>query len=417
MKNNKGFFLVEILIAGVIFSVISFALLRTLDISLVSSNVVQSIMAEQDLKTAISKSLSDFHCLKNLSNVNPGTKSLSSLILYEEADPAKNQGKTLVEKGKLFQNSLKIVDISLTDVSGTATQKEFKVYFKRQKAKHLSTKKRGACDITDKSGCYVNKCTLEYDSVNSICSLSDCFTASKPKSKKDPLEGLLLSKKCDRHYGWDVDNNKCVYTGRCYQMSKIGSDPSASGPNKACALFLKDNYNFATGTSYNHPVHGSGLVYTHADYQDYPLTNTCGSNLCTNQFPYSNTHKKCVNDSNNECDEIPYNYRCDKHYGWDVDNEKCVYTGRCYQMSKIGSDPSASGPNKACALFLKDNYNFATGTSYNHPVHGSGLVYTHADYQDYPLTNTCGSNLCTNQFPYSNTDKKCVNDPNGECDK
>ena len=212
LSNSKGFLLVEILIASVIFFVISFALLRTLDISLVSSNVVQSIVAEQDLKTAISKSLSDFQCLKNLSNVDPSTKSLSSLILYEEADPTKNQGKTLVEKDKLFQNSLQIVDMSLIDVPGTTTQKEFIVYFKRQKTKHLSTKKRGICDSTDKSSCYVNKCTLEYDSVNNICSLSNCFSTSKNTSNNFDLS---LATKCNKHYGWDVDNEKCVYTGRC----------------------------------------------------------------------------------------------------------------------------------------------------------------------------------------------------------
>ncbi len=210
ISNNKGFSLIEVLIVVFILSFTSLAILKTLDISLLSSNLSNSLVSDADLKTAIHHVLKPDQCERNLhpdklTNVNTNSKTVSLLKKYKDpADPSNQEGAQLIKSGETFRDYLDIIKIELAGPE-TDIQREFKVYYKRKKVKHLSTRENNVCNSTDQSGCYVNTCNIEYEThtvgaVTSVttCTVLNCFNITNSQSpdcytvdKSD--ETLLLS--------------------------------------------------------------------------------------------------------------------------------------------------------------------------------------------------------------------------------
>ncbi len=198
--NNNGFSLLEVLLATFILSFISLALVKTLDISLLSSNLSNSLVSDADLKTAINYVLQPDQCERNLhpdklTNVNTNSKTVSLLKKYEDpTDPSNQAGVDLIKSGETFRDYLDIIKVELAGPE-TNIQREFKVYYKRKKVKHLSTRKEigtGVCDSTDQSGCYVNKCNIEYATqtvglVTSVttCTVLNCFNITSGNRSPD----------------------------------------------------------------------------------------------------------------------------------------------------------------------------------------------------------------------------------------
>ena len=180
--KNKGIAITEVLIAAAILSFISVAMLKTLDISLLSSNVANSLLADADLKIALYNTLdhTDGQCKTNLhpDKFSPsGSNTLNSLTRYEvPIAPTSPTGVELIKKDELFREYLKIVKLEL---AGTGLQREFKVYYTRERAKNLKTRDGNPCTATDTSGCYENICQMEYK-LNSAgtdvdtCTLLNC---------------------------------------------------------------------------------------------------------------------------------------------------------------------------------------------------------------------------------------------------
>ncbi len=295
--------LIEILIAVVLFSILSLGLMRTLGISLMSANVVNSILGEQDLRVVLSKTLTDFHCKKNLGSIG----SINELKFYKDSNPSTTEGSVLIKKGD-FKNMLDIVDMEFIDDPDdpTSNTKKFTVYFKRKKAKQLSTRGSGDCisdfgdpndpndDNIDKSGCYTHTCFVNYEVSGTdvvSCNLLDCFSVNKQSATnqdkwQEQMEGIILAKSCGKHYGWDVNNEKCVYTGRC----KINRRGTSS------CYYLEHN----TGDR-------SDICVNWVNNSIHQNLNTPARKkaACADatSSPYVETGKRCVNDSNGECEK------------------------------------------------------------------------------------------------------------------
>ena len=184
MKNNKGAFIIEVLVASLMFSIVTLAVYKTLGVSLLSSNLSNSILTDADLKTAIYNVLSPGQCEKNLhpsklNEVTSESRTLESLTRYKLPG---STGVEIIKKGENFRDYLGIVKIELAG-EGTSKQREFKVYYTRERTKHLKTRDNQLCDETDTSGCYIHKCNLEYEAAAHVttCTVLDCFALSNSK--------------------------------------------------------------------------------------------------------------------------------------------------------------------------------------------------------------------------------------------
>ena len=161
-KNNKGFSLLEVLIAAFILSFISLAIFKTLDISILSSNLSNSLVSDADLKIAIHNVLKPEQCKRNLNpsnlnNISPISKTIDYLKKYNDpTNPSDTSGVELIKimkpgEDNRFRDYLDIVKIELAGPD-TDTQREFKVYY---------------------------KCNIEYEVIGAdvtTCTVLDCFS-------------------------------------------------------------------------------------------------------------------------------------------------------------------------------------------------------------------------------------------------
>ena len=186
VKKNKGFTLIEVLLATFIMSFTGLALLQTVGISITSSNVANSVLTDADLKRAIHSTLEPDQCERNLtpSKISSGIDVLKKFD--NPTDPLDTNGVELIKSGEVFRDYLGIVKI---DLEGTGINREFKVYYKRNRVRHLSTKEKKPCrgasnnQPEDLTGCYVNKCTIEYEVTSGAvtnCTILDCSNTGRP---------------------------------------------------------------------------------------------------------------------------------------------------------------------------------------------------------------------------------------------
>ncbi len=162
--------LTEVLVAAGLITALMIPLMKTTTVSLLSSVIVKSQLAEQDLNDVLIKSLSEIGCGKNYNKADSTTGELTHLKFYEDADDS--VGKLLLSKDELFNDSLKIVEMGFN-----VTEEKFIVYFKRERAQQYQTKDNQACDGSDKTGCYSIYKLLTYN--EGSCSLIDKSTVAR----------------------------------------------------------------------------------------------------------------------------------------------------------------------------------------------------------------------------------------------
>ena len=178
MKNKNGYLLVEMLIVIGILSIIAIGSLKSAEISLLSSKVVNNIQAEADLKLAIHSALSDDKCFQNLDYTNPSLLDdpiIANTKIVEEL----NIGAFQLRSGSDFKESFSIKKMSLEEVPTAPDQRKLQVYFKRKGLKTLSTRKNKPCTINNTEGCYSYECNVQYSGTPlDSCSAFDCYTNS-----------------------------------------------------------------------------------------------------------------------------------------------------------------------------------------------------------------------------------------------
>ena len=190
LKTKKGFSLVEVIIGSAILSFVSLAIMKIFNTAFVSSNLTYSLMADQDLKQTLGQTLQTGQCEKSLAPGNlslvAGTDTYTLTSLRKYRDASDTTGTELVKTGDSFKDFLEVIRMELVEpdtdqVVNNDKHKEFKVYYKREKVKHLSKKNQNPCTSADTSGCYWHSCKMEYETTGtgqnktvSACKLLDC---------------------------------------------------------------------------------------------------------------------------------------------------------------------------------------------------------------------------------------------------
>ena len=205
----------EVLIAAGILSVMSIGLMKTFEVSVNSANLMNSLYVTQDLRTVVTKTLnSGLQCENNLKNSNlvsytgaGDTRKVEVLKKFRSA--VDTTGTELIRSGERFRDYLDIVAMRLEEpdadlVFNNDIHKTFSVYYKLGRVRKFRTRDERPCTETDLSGCYVNKCNLEYDwrdPMNPKCNLLDCFSES---DKRVSVAGMRCS---DNQYLSGYDSN------------------------------------------------------------------------------------------------------------------------------------------------------------------------------------------------------------------
>ena len=172
---QKGFLLLESLLAIFIISVVAVSSLSVTNTFLASAKVSNNLLAENDLRLFIHKSLEGDQCFQNL----------DSSLLSDSTTEANTKIVELLKVGSIelrtddpnneFKNSFIIKKMVLEDDPTEPDQKKMKVYFERKGLKHLSTRDNKACDLNNIEGCYSYTCDVIYTSTPDACSAIDCF--------------------------------------------------------------------------------------------------------------------------------------------------------------------------------------------------------------------------------------------------
>ena len=253
VKYNKGFSLIEVLLAAFILSFISLAIFKTLDISILSSNLSNSLVSDADLKIAIHNVLKPEQCNRNLNpsnldNISVTSKTIDSLKKYKDpTNPSDTSGVELIKINERFRDYLDIVKIELAGPD-TDTQREFKVYYKRNRVKHLSTREKKPCDSTDQSGCYVNKCNLEYEVTGTdvtTCTVLDCFSIGS-STVNNVLNGC-----------YSVENDSLILG--CGNTQNIGGTETVAIGHFGSSLSVNGTRNYFFGPDIGtHPTQVTG---------------------------------------------------------------------------------------------------------------------------------------------------------------
>ena len=227
-----GLSLVEVLVGAAIGAVVMLGTAKTLAVALQSSNIVRTIVTEQELKGALTKAMSGEqtetkdssnnligvtrkNCAKNLApnNLIAGTANydttkgegeISTLFkVNDEADPpdpddrpaGDPQDEKLIEIGS-FRGNIEVVKMELIDPSkdgGTPSDpttevvsRRLIVRYKKTSLGQLNTVGNKECSSSDQSGCYFHVCNVDYklasgadstagaDQVE-VCQSYDCF--------------------------------------------------------------------------------------------------------------------------------------------------------------------------------------------------------------------------------------------------
>lgn len=215
IRNKDGIGIVETLVVGAIGATIVAGTMKTLSVSLQSSQVVKSTITEANLQFAIGQVLNDEDDCK--ANFKPKSGSIDSnaLGLYgtdrelgrgQLGRLVKNVGETdemaLLERGKVFKenSSLEIVKMRVTGDEGktgdsynpkkVARERNVIVYYKRRNSGSFNTLHDQKCsddpDDPDRTlaGCYFYQCSFSYrleDKTNpavTTCAVRNCTSNS-----------------------------------------------------------------------------------------------------------------------------------------------------------------------------------------------------------------------------------------------
>ena len=214
----------DVLVAGAIGLTISMGMLKATQVSVVSNKVVSASVAEQDLRRSIGQSLgTKIKCEHNLKTFTTNADhSLSSLkIMVKDCSksgctpqncdtkPECRSERTLVTKGALFKNVLKVYEMKLK--KSATNQDTFAVYYTKENLGDYKTLPKadgtaGTCTATDQTGCYSLSCNMEHTCTGTTC--TECALSNCTASQGDTL---LYNVKCadGLHLkGFDSNGNK-----------------------------------------------------------------------------------------------------------------------------------------------------------------------------------------------------------------
>ena len=198
----RGFSLVEVLVVGVVGSIIMAGTLKTLSLSVQSSQVARSSISEQTINSLVGDILNN----ENECKVNLHPNKITGEDKLKGAGSVKaltQKSATILKTRSVFKNSLEIVDMrlsgekdsstdSLNDPKTAERDRTFSVYYKKKGLGSLSTLGGGDCTSTNTDGCYFYQCKLRYQ-LSSLgttvtrCSPLDCLSSS---TNNDAVAGV-----------------------------------------------------------------------------------------------------------------------------------------------------------------------------------------------------------------------------------
>ena len=221
-SSSLGMGLIEVLMVGLIGSVITAGSIKTLEFSIQAMQVARLPLIEQTLKQDLAKALSGGHdgaCGTNLkpSSYPNGTLTGSHALKGLGTVPSlKIQNTEVLKTGADFKQQFHIIKMEMTgdsskDPALTSEQpvsRNFVIYYKKNNLGNLSTKGGEECSADNTEGCYWASCSLHYalDSTAqkvSQCELLDCL-------EDTPLLNVL-GKSCEEGSylkGFDEEGNK-----------------------------------------------------------------------------------------------------------------------------------------------------------------------------------------------------------------
>ena len=246
---NRGLSLVEVLVGAAIGAVVMLGTAKTLAVALQSSNIVRTIVTEQELKSSLTEALSGDdigtkpdqkreNCAKNLApynlvgpNKDKGVGTINTLykvLGFPDPSTADNDpaDEELISKGS-FRDNIEVVEMELLDPNPTAdgpsnpksapdsggyVQRRLIVRYKKKNLGQLNTVGNKECSNTDKSGCYFKMCDVDYGLVSGA--------TANPEAED---VHTCHSYNCFQYGEWTASKKYCVFedcfNGGCLRWS------------------------------------------------------------------------------------------------------------------------------------------------------------------------------------------------------
>ena len=175
LRRDRGFSLIEVLVAIGISSVVLMGTFKVLNIASESSQMAKTAVVEQELNAALNRVLGEGRsCRRNLipgsdTNISETTGTTPK----DGTDPTKNiaalkvGSEPVVEQGELFNDRLEIVNIALDgdkNPMNNLVTRHLTVYYKKPGLGNLETLggKDSKCESGDFKGCYFTQCQVNY---------------------------------------------------------------------------------------------------------------------------------------------------------------------------------------------------------------------------------------------------------------
>ena len=173
--TNRGVSLVEVLVAGVIASVIAIGNLQALKFAMQAGTVSRAILTENDFSSTVNKALTE-DCKNNLdiSETNKQLKTKDVIVPVEAVKLKTNLDPnsapvTVIEEGT-FKEDIEVVKMEVKTKGENDIREregEFVIYYKKKNLGDLNTVAKMRCEKTsetsyDLSGCFRKKCNLKY---------------------------------------------------------------------------------------------------------------------------------------------------------------------------------------------------------------------------------------------------------------
>ena len=161
---NRGFTLVELLVASVVGTMLLGVSAKFIEMNLQSTNVAKALLTENDFKQTIAKGLENEGCHEtddNQASLKPDSLDTSA--------PNKADGIGALKSG-FSLNSIKVgdfkgsIEVIKMELKGVATEptRDFVVYYKKKDLGILNAPDASKCISTDVTGCFEQRCTVNY---------------------------------------------------------------------------------------------------------------------------------------------------------------------------------------------------------------------------------------------------------------
>ena len=164
----------ELLVAGIVGSVLLTGSAKFLDITLQSANIAKSILTENDFKATIANGLGSKGCASSQADALLKPDSLKTGTTKDDGIGEFKPEITLpggIKKGDVFKNGIEVVKMELTGVAAESTR-DFVVYYKKKNLGRLNAIDIDNCEAAPTlktTGCFEHKCTVNYDTASKHC--------------------------------------------------------------------------------------------------------------------------------------------------------------------------------------------------------------------------------------------------------